>query len=68
MIQSLVYNKAMFLIVLECVKLYKAKEQGPNLRPCLCIVKQSIGVLCFHTVYKQLLNGGYILPLDIHPF
>lgn len=58
----------MFLIVLECVKLYKAKELGPNLRPCSYIVRQLIGVLCFYTVHERLLSRGYILPIDIHLF
>ena len=68
MIQSLVHDRAMFLIVVECAKLYKAKEEHPNLGPCHCIVKQSMGIPCFHTVHERLSSGGYILLADIHPF
>jgi predicted transcriptional regulator len=67
-VQSLVHDQALFLIVVECAKLHKAKEQNADLGPCNCTIKQSMGLPCFHTVHKRLLNGGYILPTDIHPF
>jgi len=68
MIQSLVYDRALRLIIVESAKLHKAKELNLDLGPCNCTIKQSMGLPCFHTVYERLSNGGYILPTDIHPF
>jgi hypothetical protein len=66
-VQSLVYDRALFLILAECAKLYKAKEQG-SLGLCTCKIEKSMGLPCFHTVEKRLASPGYILPEDIHPF
>ena len=70
LIQRLVYDRALFLILAECAKLHKAKEQaqGAELGLCNCTIKQSMGLPCFHTVNQRLSGGGYILPEDIHPF
>lgn len=68
MVQSLICNWALSLVVRECAKLHKAKEQNSNLSLCNCTIKQSMGLPCYHTVHERLSNGGYILPIDIHPF
>jgi hypothetical protein len=67
-IQSLVYDKALHLILRQCAKLHKAKEENTHLGPCLCTIKQLISLPCFYTVYQQFLRSGYILLEDIHPF
>jgi hypothetical protein len=69
-VQSLVYNRALFLILAECAKLHKAKEQHVVLPTCRCTIKASMGLPCFHTVAEHLEKPGlgYILPEDIHPF
>jgi len=67
--KGLVYNQGLNLILVECAKLYKAKEQfGDTLPLCNCVSKASMGIPCYHTVAKRLANPGYILPEDIHPF
>jgi hypothetical protein len=69
MVQSLVYDRALFLILIECAKLHKAKEQhGSNLPPCNCTIKASMGLPCFYIVAERLSSPGYILPEDVHPF
>jgi hypothetical protein len=50
LVQSLVYDRALLLILVECAKLHKAKEQNSTLGPCNCTVKASIGLPCYHTV------------------
>jgi hypothetical protein len=69
-VQSLVYDRALFLILAECAKLHKAKEQHAVLPACRCTIKASMGLPCFHTVAERLKKPGlrYILPEDIHPF
>jgi hypothetical protein len=67
-IQSLVYDRALHLILIQCAKLHKAKEENTHLRPCICTIKQSMGLPCFHTIHQRFLRGGYILLEDIHPF
>jgi hypothetical protein len=67
-IQSLVYNRALHLILRQCAKLHKAKEENTHLRPCICTIKQSMGLPCFHTIHQRFVRGGYILLEDIHPF
>jgi hypothetical protein len=69
MVQSLVHDRALSLILVECAKLHKAKEQhGNNLPPCNCSIKASMGLPCFHVISERLSSPGYILPEDIHPF
>jgi hypothetical protein len=63
-----VYDRALLLILVECAKLHKAKEQNSTLKPCNCTVKASIGLPCYHTVAERLKNPGHILLEDIHPF
>jgi hypothetical protein len=78
LVQSLVHDRALHLILRECAKLHKAKEQASthaqkqanraDLGPCTCIVKASLGIPCFHTVFDRFIDNGQILPEDIHPF
>ena len=70
MVQSLVYDKALRIILVECAKLYRLRESSAELvlGPCNCTIKQSMGLPCFHVVHERLLEGGYIFPTDIHPF
>jgi hypothetical protein len=78
LVQGLIYNRVLYLILCECAKLYKAKEQASSqvqreanrsdLGLCTYTVKTSIGIPCFHTVFKWLNGNGHILPEDIHPF
>jgi hypothetical protein len=69
MVQGLVYNQGLNLILVECAKLHKAKDQFRDTLPlCNCITKASMGILCYHTVAKRFANPGYILPKDIYPF
>jgi hypothetical protein len=78
LVQGLVYDKALILILRECVKLYKAKEEASSReqRPatradlglCICTIKASMGIPCFHTIFDRLTGNGHILPEDIHPF
>jgi hypothetical protein len=78
LVQGLIYDRALYLILCECAKLHKAKEQASSrvqreanradLGPCTCTVKTSMGIPCFHTVFERLNGNGHILPEDIHPF
>jgi hypothetical protein len=69
MVQSLVHDKALLLILVECAKLHKAKEQQKDtLPPCNCVIKASMGLPCFHIVAQRFNSPGHILPEDIHPF
>lgn len=68
LIQSLVYNRALFLILAECAKLHKEQEKSNNLGICTCAIKKSMGLPCFHIVSQRLAHPGNILLEDIHPF
>jgi hypothetical protein len=73
-----VYDRALYLILCECAKLYKAKEQASthaqkqatrtDLELCTYTVKAFIGIPCFHTVFDRFAENGYILLKDIHLF
>jgi hypothetical protein len=67
LIQSLVCDWALFLILVEWVKLHKAEEQG-SLSVYCCTITASIGIPCFHKVFERLRGAGHILPEDVHPF
>jgi hypothetical protein len=78
LVQGLVYDQALYLILCECAKLHKAKEQAytqvqrqtsrADLRLCTCIVTALMGVPCFHTIFDRFAENGHILPEDIHPY
>jgi hypothetical protein len=77
LVQGLVYDRALHLILHECAKLHKAKEAHSqaqrqairaDLGPCTCIVKSSLGIPCFHTLFDRFADNGHVLPEDIHPF
>jgi hypothetical protein len=36
--------------------------------PCICTVKASPSIPCFHTVFNRFADNGQILLEDIHPF
>ena len=66
-VQRHIHDRALFLILVECVKRHKAKEAS-RLGPYNYIIKQSMELPRFHTVDERLSNGGHILPEYIHPF
>jgi hypothetical protein len=68
LVQSLVYDRVLFLILVEYAKLHRLKEQNTELGPCIYTIKASMGLPCFYIVSERLSTGGYIQPTDIHPF
>jgi hypothetical protein len=68
LVQYLVYNKALLLIIHKCVKLHKFEEEANIQWPCKCIIQSSIGLPCYHDLFKRFRDGGQVLPTDIHPF
>jgi hypothetical protein len=67
-VQSLVYDKALYLIIRERAKLHKAEDEATLEWPCQCTTKASIGIPCFHDLFYCLKDGGQVLLKDIHPF
>jgi hypothetical protein len=68
MVQSLVCNRALLLILIEVAKLHKHQKENANLGSCTCMIKQLMGLPCFHTVFERFSANTSILPEDIHPF
>jgi len=68
LVQSLVYDRALLLIVREQAKLHKAEDKANMDWPCRCTIQQTIGILCYHDLFERLKDGGQVLPRDIHPF
>jgi hypothetical protein len=68
MVQSLVCDRALLLILIKVAKLHKHQKENANLGLCTCTIKQSIGLLCFYTVFERFSANTSILPKDIHPF
>jgi hypothetical protein len=67
-VQGIVYDRALLLIVRECANLHKAEEEASLEWPCQCTIQASMGVLCYHDLFKRLRDGGQVLPEDIHAF
>jgi hypothetical protein len=77
LVQGLVYDRALYLVLREYAKLYKAKKTTnqaqrqatrADLGPCTCTIKASLGILYFHTLFDRFEDNGHILPEDIYPF
>jgi hypothetical protein len=69
LIQGLVYNRALFLILVERAKLHKAQENGQNsLGVCTCTITTSMGIPCFYKVAERLKSTRHILLEDVHHF
>jgi hypothetical protein len=68
LIQSLVYDRALQLIVIEQAKLHKAEDEANMDYPCRYTIQESMGVLCYHDLFERLRDSGQVLPQDIHPF
>lgn len=68
LVQSLVYDKALYLIIREHVKLHKAKDEATLKWLCWCTAKAFIGIPCFYNLFYHLKNGGQVLLEDIHLF
>src|SRR5579859_5502978 len=45
----------------------KLPVSRPPMADCTCTIQQSIGLPCFHTIWKRQREGGVILLEDIHP-
>jgi hypothetical protein len=63
-----VHDKALYLIIRERAKLYKAKDEATLEWLCCCTIQASLGVPCFYNLFKRLKDGGQVLLKDIHPF
>jgi hypothetical protein len=68
LVQGLVYDRALYLIIQERAKLHKAEDDASLEWLCQCTIQASMGVPCFHDLFKRLRDSGQVLPEDIHPF
>jgi hypothetical protein len=60
-----VYAYALQKLLIELAKL--PAEKKPPESTCTCVIQSSIGLPCYHTIWKRINVGGAILPEDIHP-
>jgi hypothetical protein len=68
LIQQLVHDRALYLILFECAKLYKEQEKEGLQWLCECTITKSHRLPCFHDISERFQAGGQILPEDVHPF
>lgn len=59
-----IHGYALEKILLEHAKLPLCR--GPSTVDCNCSIQQSMGLPCFHTIWKRKQEGGVILLEDIH--
>lgn len=62
------HDRALYLIIQEWAKLYKAEDGATLEWPCQCTIQLLIGLPCFHDLFLCLKDGGQVLLKDIHPF